>query len=89
MSSQKRDSRVNFMRNRTTVARRGGSLTIRTRDVVGTPSPEEDGTVSEIVPFQGEVERRFELSRLVAAITRENRHREVAWGVRKGGEEWW
>ena len=82
------------MRNELTIAKWGNSLAVRIPLAIAKQASLGEGDcVTLDLDRDGAIilrptRRRYELSDLVARITRKNRHRETDWGPPQGEESW-
>jgi antitoxin MazE len=78
---------------RVRVQKWGNSLAVRIPRAVAADAGLREGSEVDMVAKDGDVHLRpigprYELADLVRAIKPGNRHRELEWGSRQGGEAW-
>jgi antitoxin MazE len=82
------------MRNESTISKWGNSLAVRIPLAIARQASLGEGdSVKLALDRDGRIvlrptRRKYELSELVAQITRKNRHRETDWGSPQGEESW-
>jgi len=82
------------MRNESTISKWGNSLAVRIPLAIARQASLGEGdSVKLALDRDGRIvlrptRRKYELSELVAQITRKNRHRETDWGSPRGEESW-
>lgn len=82
------------MRNESTISKWGNSLAVRIPLAIAKQAHLDEGdSVTLVLDRKGgivlrPIQRKYELSDLVARITPKNRHRETNWGRPQGEESW-
>ncbi len=78
----------------TTVQTWGNSLALRIPSALAKDIHLQQGSVVELAVIEGKLvvnpkgKHKYSLSRLLKAVTKENRHAEVDWGGAVGRESW-